>query len=286
MNVDGVNQIDNCINQNDILSAFEKVMPYLPSLFDDEVSIALTDRTSFINNITCRTLPLKSEPGDPIQEGGAGAKAIQSGEVIVKEVSSEVYGVPFKSYAVPLKNETGEVVGSILVARNLERSKKVMRIAKDLATVFGQINKAVNELSEDIQKLAEMNQNISEKSDKAVEHAVRTDEVLSFIKKIAAQTNLLGLNAGIEAARVGAAGRGFEVVANEIRKMSVNTAVSADKVGEVLSSIEESINIISGDIKEANGIFQEQIAAIEEITASMSEIYGTVKVLEELSEQL
>lgn len=272
--------------QEDILSAFGKVLPYLPHLFDDEISVALTDKEVFLYNLTCQSLPLKTDPGNPIPEGGAAAKAISSGQVIVKEVPKEVYGVPFRSYAVPLKNDRDEIVGSILVARNLERSNRVRGIAKDLATVIGQVTKAVNELSEEIQKLAFMNNEIAEKSERAAEYAVRTNEVLSFIKKIASQTNLLGLNAAIEAARAGTAGRGFEVVANEIRRMSVNTADSTDKINKVLHSIEDSVNVITSGIKESNTIFQEQIAAVEEITASMNELNNTVRIIETLAEQI
>lgn len=278
--------MENLNLQEDILNAFDKVLPYLPYLFDDEISVALTDKTVFLRNQTCPSLPLRSDPGDGIPEGGAAARAIQSGEVMVKEVSKEVYGVPFKSYAVPLRNDKGEVVGSVLVARNLERSKRVFGIAQDLASAFGQITHAVNELSGDIQKLAEMNNEIAEESGKAAGYAVKTTEVLNFIKKIASQTNLLGLNASIEAARAGNAGRGFDVVANEIRKMSINTTDSTDKIAKVLSGIEKSVNTISGGIKEANVIFQEQIAAIEEITASMTELHSTVKTIEKLSEQI
>ena len=58
-----------------------------------------------------------------------------------------------------------------------------------------------------------------------------TDGILSFI-----QTNMLGLNAAIEAARAGDAGRGFKVVATEIRKLSTSTSESVKKVDSVLKS--------------------------------------------------
>jgi len=272
--------------KEEILQAFEKVLPYLQYFFDDEISVALTDTTSFVQNITCKSLPLKSDPGDPIPEGGAAAVAIRSGEVVIKDVPKEIYGAPFRSYAVPLKNDDGEVVGSVLVAKNQERSKRLYTIAQNLALSFGEISRALHEMSNDIQQLAEMTSDIVGKARKASEYAFDTNEIVSFIKKIASKTNLLGLNASIEAARAGEAGRGFNVVAEEIRKMSINTTESANKINLILNNIKESTDEISRDINESNDIFQSQMAILEEISASMSELHNTVKTLEELSERV
>lgn len=274
------------ITKEEIIQAFEKVLPYLQYFFDDEISVALTDTRAFIKNLSCKSLPLRSDPGDPIPEGGAAAVAIRSGEVVVKDVPKEIYGAPFRSYAVPLKNDKGEIVGSVLVAKNQERSKKLYRIAQNLAVSFGEISKALNEMSYDIQKLAEMTSDIVKKSKNASEYAFDTNEIVSFIKKVASRTNLLGLNASIEAARAGEAGKGFNVVAEEIRKMSINTTESANKINVILNNIQESTDEISRDINESNDIFQSQMAILEEISASMTELYNTVKTLEEMSERI
>ena len=274
------------LSEEENLQAFEKVLPYLPSFFDDEISIAITNKSMFLHNQCCESLPLESKYGDMIPEGGAATKAIQSGKVIVKEVSKEIYGVPFKSYAVPVKNQKGEIVGTVLVAKNLERSKKLLEISKNLTLAFGQISTATQELSEDIQKIARMNQEITRNSEKASEYTDGTNEILNFIQKLATQSNLLGLNASIEAARAGEVGKGFQVVAQEIRKMSINTTDSTKKINKILNSIKESINEISNGINESNSVFEGQVATLEEIVASMTELYTTVQTIEELSEQI
>ncbi|MEM9340400.1 MAG: methyl-accepting chemotaxis protein, partial [Bacteroidota bacterium] len=68
--------------------------------------------------------------------------------------------------------------------------------------------------------------------------SVKVKEILNVLSDIASQTNLLSLNASIEAARVGEEGKGFAVVAKEIRKLSDASADSADKIREMLEEVQ------------------------------------------------
>ena len=140
-----------------------------------------------------------------------------------------MYGSPFKFYAVPLKNSMNEIVGCVMVARNLDRSKKLLSISQKMTESFQQVTAAVSELSTDIQNIAAMNKGIADKSDDAMEYSHATNDILEFISGVSSQTNLIGLNASIEAARIGNVGSGFQVIAHEIRRMSVNTTDSIKK---------------------------------------------------------
>src|SRR5690606_40026335 len=83
-------------------------------------------------------------------------------------------------------------------------------------------------------------------------------EIMSILTNISRQTNLLSLNAAIEAARAGDAGKGFAVVADEIRKLSVQSKNAIDTVGEITSSVILEINDTLTLLEGADPIFKDQ----------------------------
>jgi len=102
---------------------------------------------------------------------------------------------------------------------------------------------------------------------------------ICLVGNIVKQTNLLGLNAAIEAARAGEYGRGFSVVAEEVRKLSTNSANSLSDITKVLNEIKSSIISISQGVSQNSVTTEEQANALQIIGASIIEIQDEVAEL-------
>lgn len=267
----------------DILHSYENLFPFLPLLLQQDLSLAITDCEKFIKCYNTENMKLNIEEGTPIAKGQAIYEAIHTGKVVSKMIPREVYGFEFKTTAVPVKNENGEIVGCISLGQNLEKQFKISSLAESLNEALKQITTAVNEISIGVQNIAASTQDIQKKMEEANIETQNTDSIIQFVNNVASQTNLLGLNAAIEAARAGEAGRGFSVVAQEIRKLSNSSSESIKKIDEVLKKIQKSISEITLNINETHSVFQEQAASLQEITASIEELNSTAQILNEIA---
>ena len=272
-------------NESRVLQQFVEMAPYIPLFIEEPVSVAITNREAFIYNQPCAELPVQSELGVPFPEGNTPSMVIKTGQKIVREVSAKVYGIPFKSYAIPLK-ENGTVVGCLMIAKSITVIKNSKEAISNLSEEIEQVTAAVNEIAEGVQTSSENNHEVYRLMGELLKETQKMNRILSAINKLSSTTKILGLNASIEAARAGAAGRGFAVVAREIERLSSDTTQAAGEIGEMLGSIEVQLNNVSEKSKETTDTFMQQAASLEEIVATMENLNSNVKVIDEYVQQL
>lgn len=128
---------------------------------------------------------------------------------------------------------------------------------------MNEIRARVEESSEVVQKLGERSAQIS--------------TIVGSITNIAQQTNLLALNAAIEAARAGEHGRGFAVVADEVRKLAESARKSADQIVNLTGQISEDINSVIKTMAQGRADVAESAKVVEKALASLGEIAVTIQ---------
>ena len=204
---------------------------------------------------------------------------------MVREVSEKVYGIPFKSYAIPLR-EDGEVVGCLMIAKSITVIKNSKQAIADLSSEVEQITDVINDITEGVQQSSENTYVVNQLIDELLKETEKMNAILASINKLSNSTKILGLNASIEAARAGVAGRGFSIVAKEIERLSGNTTQSALAISEMLSRIDGQLNKIGEKSQETTDTFMQQAASLQEIAASMDTLNSNVKVIEDYIQQL
>ncbi|WP_028975485.1 methyl-accepting chemotaxis protein [Spirochaeta cellobiosiphila] len=117
-------------------------------------------------------------------------------------------------------------------------------------------------------------------------HIEHVNEMVSIINNIADQTNLLAMNAAIEAAHAGEAGRGFAVVADEIRKLAEESSKSAANIGSIMSQMVEAIQNASLSSSISSEKFSEIYSEIRDVSQSFEEIYQSAEELNQGGHQI
>jgi methyl-accepting chemotaxis protein len=177
-------------------------------------------------------------------------------------------------------------------------SNTVASASEEASSNVNSVASASEELAGSVNEIARQVQESSRIASEAVQQAAKTDsriaelqqaggrigEVVKLITAIAEQTNLLALNATIEAARAGEAGKGFAVVASEVKALAAQTAKATDEIGTQISGMQAAtqdsvaaIREISGTINRISEIASAIAAAVEEQGAATQEISRNVQ---------
>ncbi|NAW62153.1 HAMP domain-containing protein [Vibrio sp. V31_P5A7T61] len=143
--------------------------------------------------------------------------------------------------------ETDKVVTAVteMSATAREVANNTNATSQAIESANGQIRDAQHEVNSAIEGISELVREVNLTSDAIQDLSQRTDkitQVLNVIGEIAGQTNLLALNAAIEAARAGEQGRGFAVVADEVRSLASRTQNSTQEISEMLQSLHQGVS--------------------------------------------
>lgn len=242
-----------------------------------------------------------------VEQVKVASNSVVDGVTVVRELAEEN------------KDSAGTVVNSMegLVEKSHVLGEKIyssMKMTQDIDNQVGNVAELIEHMVEVAQKSAEHAGSSSKELDNAVEAtAVMTKlsedvEVIlnefrnqftkvkaetGTIENITAQTNLLSLNASIEAARAGDAGRGFAVVADEIRNLSMGTQNSSNSIMEALHLLEETSDKMTESVKTILKVISEAIETMKSVNESVGTIAdeseklgGEIKVVDSAMKQV
>lgn len=269
-----------------ILNKIIEIVPLVPSLFMEQVSIMVSDTEKFRLYKPSAKQDLKIVPGTPLKPGSAMHTAIKEKRRTVIHGDKDMFGEVFIAVATPIFNEQNVVIGSICVDSTPARQNQIKDISGNLYENVNILASTTQEISAQTEEVSRVTINLAHVAKGFQEKAMETDQVIKLIQTIAGQTNLLGLNAAIEAARVGEQGRGFSVVAEEIRNLAASSTDSVKKIEDILTVIKNDGGDMYKRIKELDGVITQIAEAITSVAGAIQDINGMMLKLDKFAGDL
>lgn len=270
----------------EVLDSFVRVAPFLNDLFQQDIFVAVTDTSKFLAYQPGENIGGGINVGDSFPDGSTAARAMKGRQNLTVTNTKEVYGVPYKAIGAPVFDENDQVIGAVVIGASIENQDKFREVLEQYNSAFLEVNTSVQEIAVGAENMSKSGSALSTAAIGIKEEVKRTDDIIRIIGEISDQTKLLGLNAAIEAARVGSEGRGFAVVAEEIRKLSSQSNNSAKDVKSILLQISKSTDAINKEIQEIGAVSEEQSAATEQIAAAMQELTAQIQLLRDFAQAL
>lgn len=269
---------------NEKLENLVNELPILQKLFSQDVYLTVMDKNKTVLGFV---VPDGARPilsvGDTFKDpSGVLDEVLRTGRKRHNRLNKDVMGEAFEGDLVPV-TDGGNVIGCIICTYSVEIKEKMARITENFHNSVNSIQESLQSLLGGIEGLLDLLSNMNQITSNVESDVHNAVDVVNKINGNASRSNILALNASIEAARSGEYGRGFAVVASEMGKLANDSGQSAGAIKDTLNTIMDHLNVIISSIKDADRFASDYRGSIGSIQEILSE---TIELADELQEDI
>lgn len=255
-------------------------------MFDDDFLIAISDTKKLLWYQPGEKIKLPIKVGEDIKPTWSLSQCMEQKKTLNVVIGKEVMGTAYRSIANPIYDSKGEIIGAVAIARDVNIKSDLIDLSGNISNSLAEMNLATVQMTRIAENLLCSQNSINTASKETAKNVQDIYQMIDFIKSIAHKTNMLGINASIEAARAGQEGKGFAIVAEEIRKLSIESNSAVSKIETVLKLSNSSMNTIVDEIEKNQGSIETQASSLEEFNASIEDLNSISSKLVELSKSI
>lgn len=261
--------------------------PMLQKLIPLDCIIGIADTEKILQSLPGKNISLPTNNAGVILPKEAPiTRAIKENKPVKVITPASVFGLEYQGTAIPIHDLEGNVIGGMGLGVGLEKKEIVSKNANQVADSSEFVRKNVEDLFTSAEELYGKQQKLLELTHTITTQINETEKIIQMITKISNTSKILGLNASIEASRSGEMGKGFGVVASEIRKMAEDSTKAVFEVSNMLNGIKEKIIQIDIEVNQTTLIGNTQALATKELSNTVIELSETAKILQDASKDI
>ncbi|MDO5127844.1 MAG: methyl-accepting chemotaxis protein [Eubacteriales bacterium] len=224
-------------------------LPILKEISDSRTYISIIDSNGIIQGFSIPKgetpkMQIGSRFSDP---SGAFDEVLRTGKKKYNRLPKEVMGSTIEGILIPIKDEH-QVVGVLTYTHAVEEKEHILNMTSDFKDSVAKIDDTISEVITGYRNIVSMIDELNKDVSNVLISIEEASEVAERISKNASRSNILALNASIEAARSGEAGRGFAVVATEMGTLSKDSGSSAKEIDNVLTEVSKLLDVIASSL--------------------------------------
>lgn len=263
---------------NQVLEKYIEIVPVIKDALGMDIMMSITDGNEFLAYWRGNKMVADIHVGDSLSHDDPMWTSFTTGKKLEQICPADVYGFAFRAITIAIK-DGAQIVGTMGIAISLENETFTKDASNKLLESIDFVQNEMDRINTYSNVIKESSGAIQSCTDQILQNVDAVQTFAKEIQTISKSTNMLSLNASIEAARSGEEGKGFAVVAEEMRKLANNTKIASEKILDILTKFTADVDTMQESLKkqtesqaEQTGLSEqmiEEVRKIDELTRSV-----------------